>query len=363
VNFNGKNGAGPEAALVQASDGSLYGTTVVGGAGGYGSVFRITTQGALQTLYSFCTLPNCSDGAYPYGGVVQGPNGNFYGMTFQGGAGCAAAGGGCGTVYRITPQGVLTTLHSFDGNDGGFSYAGLVLGKDGLFYGTTIYGEPTDSGTIFKITADGKFTNLYTFCARTGCPDGSTPLQLVQDAAGNFYGTTAGGGGPNNGGTVFKVTSSGTLTTLHKFCALANCPDGAKPEGTLLIAGDGNLYATTYAGGAFGFGTAYRISPIGAFKKLHNFNGSEGSNPYDGLSIGSNGSFYGTTAFGGTYGNGTIFTMNTAGSVNVLHDFQQGGGFDSQTGLTLARDGNFYGTTYLGGSGMNGTLFKLAPRL
>jgi uncharacterized repeat protein (TIGR03803 family) len=292
---------------------------------------------------------------------VQGLDGNFYGTTYQGGANpnCSIS-GGCGTVFKVTPQGILTTLHSFDGEDGGFSYGGVVLGKDGQFYGTTTYGEPSDAGTIFKISANGTFTNLYRFCARSGCPDGRIPEWLVQDAAGNFYGTTSAGGGANNGGTVFKMTPSGTFTTLHRFCVLSSCPDGARPIGPLKIGADGNLYGTTYAGGTNYDGTVYRISPSGKFMTLHTFSGADGANPYDGLVTDTQGDFYGTTAFGGKNSDGTIFTMTPAGQVTVLHDFDQADGYDSEAGLTLAADGNFYGTTYLGGTSGYGVLFKLA---
>jgi uncharacterized repeat protein (TIGR03803 family) len=218
VSFNKTNGANP-GGLVQASDGNFYGTTPEGGANttscygnGCGTVFKITPGGTLTTLYSFCSKSGCTDGANP-GGLIQATNGNFYGTTAGGGA------HGAGTVFEITAGGKLTTLHSFNFNfiDGADPDA-LVQASDGNFYGTTVYGGPHNYGTVFEITAGGNLTTLHSF----DFSDGFGPGGLVQATTGNFYGTTSGGGasgacGSNGCGTVFEITAGGNLTTLHSF--------------------------------------------------------------------------------------------------------------------------------------------------
>jgi uncharacterized repeat protein (TIGR03803 family) len=274
-NFNGTDGNGPEAGLVQAINGSLYGTTQAGGANnnaacapfftGCGAVYKITPSGTLTTVYSFCAQSNCTDGDWP-NGLVQATNGDFFGTTYLGGVNCSGN-GGCGTVFKITPSGTLTTLYSFcaqtnctDGDlPGGNGGDELVQGTDGDFYGTTGYGggNGTGTGTVFKITPSGTVTTLYSFCAQTNCTDGNGPLAgLVQATNGDFYGTTA-GGGANNYGTVFKITSSGALTTLHSF----DGTDGGFPEAGLVQSTDGKFYGTTSGGGgASGYGSVFRLS-------------------------------------------------------------------------------------------------------
>src|SRR5205823_15022277 len=181
--------------------------------------------------------------------------------------------------------GSVTTLYSVGGHaDGGFCYSGVMQGSDGNFYGTTAYAEPSTGGTIFKLTPSGQLTTLYGFCLQQGCPDGSTPQgNLIQDATGTFYGTTGSGGSPNNGGTVFKLTTDGKLTTLHRFCVQSSCSDGARPFSSLLRVGNGTLYGTTYSGGIGYHGTIYAITTAGAFRTVHTFDFTHGANPYDAL--------------------------------------------------------------------------------
>jgi uncharacterized repeat protein (TIGR03803 family) len=205
VNFNGTNGSGPlMTSLVQGKDGNLYGTTTYGGPGGadgYGTVFIMTPAGVLTTIYSFGNTP---DGANPEAGLILGTDGNFYGTTSEGGA------NGLGTVFKITPAGKLTILHSFNGEDGEIPVAGLVEGTDGTFYGTTESGGPDSSpyGTIFKITPKGKLTTLHDFDGT----DGWQPeAALVEGTDRKFFGTTA-TGGTSGFGTVFKITSAGAFT-------------------------------------------------------------------------------------------------------------------------------------------------------
>lgn len=189
------NGANPSSALVRSRDGNFYGTTSRGGTnGGYGIVFRISTNGVVAGLYSFT---GGKDGANPQAALVEGTDGNFYGTTSGGGTNNA------GTVFRIGPGGSLTSLYSFAGNDGAFPYATLVEGRDGNFYGTTFGGGTNNAGTVFRISAQGKFTSLYSF---TGGNDGSYPqAALVQASDNNFYGTIS-SGGLGNAGTVFRLT-------------------------------------------------------------------------------------------------------------------------------------------------------------
>ena len=251
---NCADGAYPFAGLIQATDGNFYGTTGERGINGNGTVFKITPQGKLATLYSFCAQTNCADGAYPGAGLTQAPNGEFYGTTVYGGANDA------GTVSKITPGGKLTTLHNFDGTDGAAPSAGLVQAINGEFYGTAMYGGAHHDGTVFKITGAGALTPLYSFCAETGCADGANPsAALILASDGNFYGTTSAGvirGLQNGDGTVFKITPGGKLTTLHNF----DGTDGAGPVGGLVQATSGSFYGTTPIEGAGGDGTLFSLS-------------------------------------------------------------------------------------------------------
>ena len=247
----------------------------------------------LTTLHMFAGYP--SDGGVPDAGVVQATDGNFYGTTYQGGSSSNCQ-GGCGTVFKITSAGTLTTLHSFDWYDGASAIGALVQGSDGNLYGTTYGGgaEPR-VGTVFKITPGGALTTLYSFCAQANCTDGQQPYAgLVRGTDGNFYGTTLEGGantgcslGAGTCGTVFKITPGGALTTLHSFCAQAGCADGGNPYAGLVQARDGNFYGTTFERGANGYGTVFKITPGGTLTTLYSFcsqtNCADGQYPYAGL--------------------------------------------------------------------------------
>ncbi len=315
------DGAYPYAGLIQATDGNFYGTTAAGGAGAYGNqgtIFKITPSGTLTTLYSFCSQSGCTDGRMPYGALVQATDGNFYGTTTAGGA------SDDGTVFTITPSGVLTTLHTFDGTDGA-GPAGLIQATNGNFYGTTSSQGATPWGTVFEITPSGTLTTLHSFCSLSGCADGGIPeAALVQGTDGNFYGT-ASNFGVNGAGTIFKITPSGTLTTLYSFCSLSGCADGLNPEAALVQGTDGNLYGTTTAGGsgcADGCGTVFKITPSGVLTTLHSFDYADGANPVAGLVQATNGNFYGTTSEGGAYCSygscGTVFSLSVAAPAVTL---------------------------------------------
>src|SRR5580692_7095907 len=283
--FDSTDGAYPEAGLIQATNGNFYGTTYAGGANcapdGCGSIFKITPSGTLTTVYNFCSQSGCSDGYYPEAGLIQASNGDFYGTTTSGGA------GGGGTVFKITPGGQLTTLHSFcsqsNCTDGEYPEAGLIQATNGNFYGTTYGGGgANDRGTVFKITPGGTLTTLYSFCSvgYPDCADGDLPRfgSLVQATNGDLYGTAPSGGAQIYYGTIFKITPGGTLTTLYSFCPQSGCPDGDDPRGTLVQDTNGNLYGTTFAGGANGFGTVFSLSVgLGPFVETQTTSGKIGA--------------------------------------------------------------------------------------
>jgi uncharacterized repeat protein (TIGR03803 family) len=297
--------------ITLASNGTFYGATLAGGANLQGTIFRITPSGSLTTLYSFCVLSNCADGKFPDAGLFQAVDGNWYGTTFGGGN--SVCGYGCGTVFRMTPGGLLTTLYAFpsSGNPAGT----LIQGRDGNLYGTAT-GNDGDQGlsTVFKISPSGSFTTIYQFSTPANVYDG---LALGTD--GNFYATSALGGSNSNGicgdastcGSVFRMTPSGTLTTIYNFCAATNCTDGAEPIGPLVQATDGRFYGMTGTGGAFGSGgTIFSISPAGTFSSLLSFDGTDGDRPEGGFLQHTNGILYGTTSGGGASNDGTIFSLN-----------------------------------------------------
>src|ERR1039457_5234956 len=364
------DGAGPYAGLVQAANGGLYGTTLVGGTNSAGTIFKITPGGTLTTLYSFCPQTNCTDGAEPEAGLFQAANGDLYGTTYFGGT------NGQGTVFKITQGGTLTTLYSFcsqtNCTDGATPGAGLVQAANGDLYGTTYFGG-TNGGTVFKITPGGTLTTLYNFCSQTNCTDGTGPLAgLVQAANGDLYGTTYFGG--TNGGTVFKITPGGTLTTLYSFCSQGvypGCTDGLNPDAGLVQAANGDFYGTTSSGGANGGGTVFKITPSGTLTTLYSFcsqtNCTDGEGPGAGLVQAANGDLYGTTYGGGTNSGGTIFKITPSGTLTTLYSFCSQtnctDGAEPDAGLVQDTNGDFYGTTseYVNNNG--GTVFRLSVGL
>jgi uncharacterized repeat protein (TIGR03803 family) len=341
VSFTGANGANPAyESLTLGTDGKLYGTTSAGGAHGFGTVFQMTTNGTLTSLYSFT---NGSDGEIPYSGLVQGADGNFYGTTLAGGA------NSFGTIFKITPSGTLTTVYAFDGTHGATPQSAMILGTDGNFYGTTGRGGVSSVGTVFKLTPGGTLTTLHSF----GGSDGTVPLAgLVQASDGNFYGTAA-TGGDSNAGTVFMITPGGSFTRLHSFAGT----DGAQPYGPLVQASDGNLYGTTSARGANSFGTVFKITTGGTFTSLHDLTLSDGAAPFGGLIQAADGNLYGTTSEGGTGGDsgGTVFKITPGGTLTPIYSFRDAG---SAFGGLIQINGVFYGTTFRGGTGM-GVVYSL----
>ncbi|HEY1716779.1 MAG TPA: choice-of-anchor tandem repeat GloVer-containing protein [Verrucomicrobiae bacterium] len=317
---------------------------------------------ALQVLYTFPT--NAVHALGTGFNLVEGVAGDFYGTTSYGGS------NNCGAVFRVTTAGAFTNIFSFNGTNG-YEPGSLVNGNDGFFYGTTVYGgtnyagASTGNGTIFKITTNGVFTSLFSFKGTNGSfPRG--PLALGSD--GNFYGITEYGGNnyiqfaPTTGsGTIFKITTNGALTSVFSFSGT----NGASPSGGLALGNDGLFYGTTFYGetnstGNTGNGTVFEITTNGVLNTLFFFNGTNGADPALGLALGSDGLFYGTTVFGGTNyagaftGNGTVFKITTNGDLTTLVSFNgtngYPNGYDPQGYLTQGSDGNFYGTTLYGGN-------------
>jgi uncharacterized repeat protein (TIGR03803 family) len=360
TSFNSTGGYNPNPTLVQGFNGNFYGTTYVSDEGnGLGTVFEITASGKMGALNSF----NYNNGAQPMVGLVQAANGDLYGTTSYGGTNAA------GTVFEVTPAGTLTTLYNFCSIGvcaDGYGGAGLVQASNGNFYGTTLIGgaDGNDDGTVFEITPAGVLTTLHSFDGT----DGSSPQGLVQAANGNFYGT-AGGGGANGGGTIFEITPAGTLTTLYNFCSLELCADGRNPV-TLLQASDGNFYGTSRNGGfgnttncqfIDGCGTVFELTPAGTLTTLHKFDFNVGSQP-NALVQATDGNFYGIAGGGGIGNVGMIFKITSAGTFTTLHTFDFNDGAYPNA-LMQATDGSFYGTTGAGGSNAVGVAFSLSVGL
>ena len=337
------NGATPYSGLTLGTDGNFYGTTVGGGVidgtNAFGTVFKIDSGGNLTTLYTFT---GGSDGAEPFAAPVEGTDGNFYGTTVCGGVQTCPGGGGQagGSVYQLTPARVLTTLHRFDCSIGCTSYAPLVQGTDGNFYGTTA----TNPGNIFKITPSGTFTTIHQFDPAGG--NGWYPNALIQGSDGNFYGTTQ-ANGTDNAGVIFKMTSAGKVTVLHSFSHTA--PDGFQPVAGLVQATDGNLYGVTENGGTFSYGTIFSISPKGTgYSTLYSFDGTTGSIPEVALLQHTSGLLYGLADGGGKNGSGTFYSFNV-GLKPFVRLVSKSGVVGSSIGV-LGQ--NFTGTTKVSFSGV-----------
>jgi uncharacterized repeat protein (TIGR03803 family) len=346
--FNGQDGGYSTAALLQGPNGIFYGTAQYGGTNGQGIVFTMTTNGVFSNLASFTDSVN---GSSPAGGLTWGTDGNLYGTTSGGGA------NEDGTVFKMTTNGVITTLHSFNYSDGDAPTSGLTLGADGSFYGTTSGGGANDEGTIFKITTNGTLTTLHSF----DYTDGYDPNSLAQGSDGCLYGTTQ-YGGSSYAGTAFKITTNGAFTSLFSF----TYADGGYPRGGLAQGADGCLYGVAENGGSNYYGTVFKMTTNGAMTTLASFNYTYGAYPAAGLMLGADGYFYGTTSGGGNSDHGTIFKMTPGGVLSNLFVFGGTNGLSPEAALAQGADGNFYTTTTYGGTGIdgaadsgNGTIFRL----
>jgi uncharacterized repeat protein (TIGR03803 family) len=317
--------------------------------GGTNGLGTIFQLGPDGTPVPAYSLSGSHDGANPFASLTQGADGNFYGTAFQGGA------FDNGTIFKITPAGAFTNLISLNITNGDLPYAGLILAADGNYYGATYQGGASGRGTIFKITPSGLLTTIYSFSG--GTSDGGFPhASLVQADDGNLYGTTH-KGGAFDFGTVFRITTNGTFKTLVSF----NNTNGASSYASLARGEAGNLYGTTAFGGSHSNGTIFKISPSGQFTNIYSFIGSnDGAHPIAALFAASDGNLYGTTANGGAYGRGTVFRLLPNGTITSLVHFNGSGGASPQAPLADGPDGNLYGTTQYGGADGQGTIFRLS---
>ncbi|MBA3354067.1 MAG: putative Ig domain-containing protein, partial [Blastocatellia bacterium] len=321
INFSGTAGVNPGstplAPLIFGSDGKLYGTTSEGGANNFGTVFRLSVSGVMELLYSFGV--GNDDGANPKGKLVQGADGNYYGMTYSVSNVNSAP---YGKIFRITPNGTVTILFSFTGAEGAFPTSGLLQGRNGNFYGVTFAGGDNGLGTIFKMDPLGTVTLLYSF---DGGTNGSNPQgELVEDPVivGRFYGV-ASNGGASGYGTVYRVDAGSPVpVVLASFNGTAN---GANPHAGLTLSADNKLNGTTFAGGANNLGTYFQITNriVGGISFTASFNGLNGSGP-DGAVLEDSvapGTFYGTTYSGGETTSGTVFSVTPVGAIQTVVDF------------------------------------------
>ncbi len=356
----GSDGYLPLGGLVSAPGGILYGVTNEGGADGAGTLFKVATDGTVTTLYSFGVD---AEGISPQG-IGSGTDGNFYGATTT-------------TVFKLSPSGTLSTLDTPDNSL--FLNCPPNQAADGNLYGVSASGG-TGYGTIYRLTLAGKVSILHSFA---GGIDGDAPeYSPVEGPDGNFYGVTADGGAYGNGGiqysgygSIYRMTPAGTLTTIYSFMGGA---DGISPECQLTIGSDGSLYGTTQYGGVFGAGTVFKVTTSGTLTTLHAFglygtsnNGvftdGDGENPVQGLILASDGNFYGITTRGGANGNGTIYRITPSGAFTTLYTFgsQELNGVNDdganafQNTLTEGVDGALYGVSFGGGVNDGGTAYKL----
>jgi uncharacterized repeat protein (TIGR03803 family) len=364
----------------------------------------LTPDGGGFWVQSLFTLANfdIGDGRYPQSPLIQGFDGYFYGTTFYGGNSNSFCGSGCGTIFKVAPVGgppipiytFCATLNGTGGcNDGSGPSGGLFLSVDGYFYGTTASGGTHGFGTVFRVSPAGTFETLYSFCSQARCADGAGPSgALVQATDGNFYGTTGAGGthstqtctNPCPGGTVFKISPAGELTTLYSFCAQNNCGDGIAPLSGVLQGTDGNFYGTTAGGDGTGtYGTVFRLSPAGTLVTLYSFcslaNCADGAYPGAPLVQATDGNLYGTTVGGGIENGlsfycynftwcGTVFKITPGGTFTQLYKFCSqancADGANPISGLVQGTDGNLYGTTVGPQPSLPsnaGTIFEITP--
>ena len=346
------------APLLRLADGSFAGTTAAGGAHGQGTVFRMSAGGQVTSLVSF---PGGTGGADPTAGLVEGGDGALYGTTAGGGA------GGFGTAFRVTADGVFSPLVSFTGAAGqarGSVPGGLVRLADGFLYGVTEAGGASGLGTVFKMSESGAVTTLVEFTGTGGVARGEAPVGPLVAVGGALFGVTRAGGAQDMG-TVFRVTPAGVWTVLAEFTGTTGARPGASPAGALRLHSDGALYGTTEFGGTQDLGTCFRITPSSpaTFTLVRSFDDPSGSQPAGQLETEASGALFGVTAAGGSSGLGTVFRLMPGGAHTVLaHLGGTGGGAPGASprgGLTAGADGTLYGTTSAGGPGQRGVVFRV----
>jgi uncharacterized repeat protein (TIGR03803 family) len=351
----GADGMWPSAGVIQDSAGNLYGTTQRGGSTGYGVVYKLDTTGHQTVLYSF---KGGTDGGSPFAGVIRDPAGNLYGTTLNGGIGVPCD-GGCGVVFKVDTAGHETALYAFTGYaDGGTPDAGVIQDSAGNLYGTASTGNQANNGVVYKLDGAGRQTVLYAFPFGT---DGENPKGgVIRDSAGNLYGTTyLGGTGLYGAGTVFKLDSTGRETVLYNFTGL---DDGGYPQSNLILDSSGNLYGTARAGSGLA-GVVFKVDTSGNETVLYSFTGGDdGRNPLGGVVFDSAGNLYGTTDSGGFANAGVVFKLNPAGQETVLYNFRGGAdGHSPIAGVILDSAGSLYGTTSAGGAADAGVVYMVSP--
>lgn len=353
------DGSEANGSLIRDSSGNLYGTTLEGGAHNGGTVYKLTLKGTETVLYSFGA--SSDDGTYPNQGVTMDSHGNLCGVTEDAGSHNA------GTVFKVTPDGAETILHTFTSSpsDGAYPFGPVILDAKGNIWGTTSSGGRHGYGTIFRISSGGVEAIVHSFDPSTG--DGDTPFSgLVVDRHGNFYGTTT-AGGTYNAGIVFELTSKGVYSILYNFGS--NAGDGNTVNSSVILDAEGNVYGVTVLGGSSNNGIVFKLTPGSPWTEtiLYNFGGysqSDGSQPSGPLVIDSEGNLYGTTYQGGNYflNAGTVFEVSPAGYETVLYDFVgNADGAGPSGGLLRDSHGNLYGTAYRGGDFQNGVVYKVIP--
>jgi uncharacterized repeat protein (TIGR03803 family) len=353
-----KPGSQATGQLLRLAGGEMYGTASSGGARGFGSVFRVTAAGAVETVVSFTGTAGAAPGSGPTAGLVAGPDAAFYGSTSAGGA------GGFGTIFKVSAAGGFTTLVHFTGTAGAAKGAvpgPLVLHPDGNFYGITAAGGAGGFGTLFRMTAAGAVTTLAEFTGTTGAAKGSEPTGALAISGTTLYGVTRIGGAANLG-TIFRITTAVGFTPLLDFTGA----NGARPSGGLLLHSNGLLYGTTEFGGAEGFGTAFSLSTAASpvFTPLHSFADLAGSQPVGELVAADAATLLGTVATGGGSGWGGVYQLTTGGTFTLLASFSGESGAVAgaapRAGLTAGGDGFFHGVTSAGGPGNLGAVFKIS---
>jgi uncharacterized repeat protein (TIGR03803 family) len=347
------DGSRPYGSLIQAVDGNFYGLTEQGGAPNYGIIFEWNTITLAETeLYAFAG--GLTDGRNPEGSLMQAKDGNLYGTTDAGGP---AADGGIFEWNTTTPGETMLYIFAGSGGDGQTPLANLIQAADGNFYGMTYSGGTADNGTIFEYNTTALTESvLHSFGATPGIRPNAS---LMQASDGNFYGTTK-AGGTNDEGTVFKLTATGAITVLGSFTGQG--ANGEYPVGDLVQAKDGNLYGMASGGGRYAGGMLFKYDTTAKqVDTLLSFDGVSGSSADGSLVVGNDGNLYGMTTQGGIQGLGNIFEWNTGTkSISSLYGFT-GGSADGKYphgSLILAADGNFYGVTQSGGGSFYGVIFE-----
>jgi uncharacterized repeat protein (TIGR03803 family) len=347
--FQLTDGSLPLGSLVEGEDGVFYGVTESGGTRGGGTIYKVSSAGALTTLFNFGQSPDSADGEGPAGRLVRGADGAFYGVTRSGGGDGIS---GQGVIFRMTPAGALTVLHSFAGDDGS-TQGELTLASDGNFYGVTESGGVNGGGTIYRMTPTGTFTVLYSFSA-DATEVGTGLSALVEGPGMVLYGTSRTGGYtvPDIEGTFFSLAPNGDFNVRHRFTL-----PGWRPTGVVFGA-DGALYGSTASG------SGYRMTTDGTFAQLHHMLGCSCGTPLGGFPASTffrrgDGLFYGVTTHGGVHNWGTIYSMSDTGALEPAHSFNgTDEGMAPVAALIEGRDGRLYGTT--SGFNTSGTVYKLA---